>query len=650
MRFLIILIICCLPLGLVAKETYIDENPDWVEVIDLPDIVDERASELRAGARGGIFLHMVDTQAFWDETHRHDYYRVVQEVTDRAGLETAATIQYAFDPVSESVTLTRLEVIRDGTRIDLRDRVEWEVYRRETRLEAGIIDGSLTGVIQVPGLRTGDLIDYSIIRASTPFFPGADRSVRVALEYSDPALYTRHVANWPSDWPFFATTSSDRISHQAVEGDGITRHIWDRRLNLPPRAETDTPVEAAIYGRVQYSDTDSWAGVVEAFQPYYTADYPLTAEWEERVDQIMARFSNPEDRAIAALRLVQDEIRYVSLSVGAGGYLARHPSVVVEEGFGDCKDKSLLLVTMLNRMGIQAEVALTDLDAGHALASRMPSLSAFDHMIVRVVIGGTSYWLDATSSHQGGSINSNVAPDVGFALPLGVGAENALVEVPSTRTMAWLSDVHETFDFSLFGVMIAVETRYTGAAADYWRYELATSALREIDDGFLDFYRSRYPGLERLVPLSFEDGRNENLVSLRERYFLPAPALFENDLRTDFGFGGENYASHIANTINADRQTPYLVGRERIVSHRVDVRNAPIDFIPPDSLRLSNPAFLFTFSGKSKPDGGMTLNWMYRTKARIMAPEDASQVLRHARDVGDNFFYSWSLEPDEVKH
>ena len=44
-----------------------------------------------------------------------------------------------------------------------------------------------------------------------------------------------------------------------------------------------------------------------------------------KVDQIAADHATPDARAYAALRLVQDEIRYVSLSVGAGGYFARPP-------------------------------------------------------------------------------------------------------------------------------------------------------------------------------------------------------------------------------------------------------------------------------------------------------------------------------------
>lgn len=47
------------------------------------------------------------------------------------------------------------------------------------------------------------------------------------------------------------------------------------------------------------------------------------------MEAIALAHATPEARAFAALRLVQDELRYVSLSVGAGGYFARSPVEVI---------------------------------------------------------------------------------------------------------------------------------------------------------------------------------------------------------------------------------------------------------------------------------------------------------------------------------
>ena len=51
---------------------------------------------------------------------------------------------------------------------------------------------------------------------------------------------------------------------------------------------------------------------------------------------------------------MQDEVRYLGLENGISAYKPSSPNKVYNQRFGDCKDKSLLLVTMLNQMNIEA--------------------------------------------------------------------------------------------------------------------------------------------------------------------------------------------------------------------------------------------------------------------------------------------------------
>src|SRR5690606_21899698 len=146
-------------------------------------------------------------------------------------------------------------------------------------------------------------------------------------------------------------------------------------------------------------------------------------------------------RAFAALRLVQDELRYVSLSVGAGGYWARKPQEVIASGFGDCKDKALLLAVILKRLGIEAAVALTDVDAGPALPEEVPMLGAFDHAIVRIRHDGASHWVDPTASHQGGGFSTAAPPPFAWALPLTGPDQRGLEPIPVTPEQGWSTDV-----------------------------------------------------------------------------------------------------------------------------------------------------------------------------------------------------------------
>lgn len=103
-------------------------------------------------------------------------------------------------------------ILRDGQVIDLKARVAPRVHRRETRLEAGIIDGTLTAVVQVPDLRVGDVLDQARLLESRPLVGGAERRGSSWLEWSRPVVLSRTQLTWPRDLPLEPGAMPDRIT------------------------------------------------------------------------------------------------------------------------------------------------------------------------------------------------------------------------------------------------------------------------------------------------------------------------------------------------------------------------------------------------------------------------------------------------------
>jgi Domain of Unknown Function with PDB structure (DUF3857) len=88
-----------------------------------------------------------------------------------------------------------------------------------------------------------------------------------------------------------------------------------------------------------------------------------------------------------AARWVQSKIRYVAVEAGEGGYVPRAPSVVARRLWGDCKDKSFLLIALLARLHVAALPVLTrPLNLG-AIDPDFPSPILFDHVIVAIPAG-----------------------------------------------------------------------------------------------------------------------------------------------------------------------------------------------------------------------------------------------------------------------
>ncbi len=640
--FSLVLAVCLSVLPLGAQTLSLTKDPAWVDLVPIP----EGTPALRAEVEGGQFYLLSDHQLRWEGEVKHSWNRVVAEVTDRAGLEELATIRLDFDPSHETVSLTRLQIHRGDQVIDLKDSVSPQIYRRETRLEEGIIDGTLTAVVQVPDLRVGDVLDQATLLESRPVVGGPEHSGSSWLEWSTPVVLSRTLLTWPKDRPLELGPLPDRVTYTTTDlGDGTLRHEWRREDHVPPPEEEGVPFEVIPDALLRFSDTRDWTPLTQALAPHYTRDYPLPPDWEARVDAIARDYATPDARAFAALRLVQDELRYVSLSVGAGGYFARTPEEVIAAGFGDCKDKSLLLRVILNRLGIAAAVALTDLDAGYGLPEELPTPYVFDHMILRATLDGRAVWMDPTGSHQAGGLGTATQPDYGYALAVTDGPA-ALERMEVSQDGTWVQDVREDYVFSMFGVTLTVETRHRRGSADGARARWATTPVSQIGRDFLDYYESRYPGLTMTAPPRMQDDPEANLVTVTESYFLPAPALDRNGLRQDFAFAREGLTEAFPDRLTPPRRLPLYVGGPWVTSHEVRIRNAPIEFIAPDPVTISNPAFDFSLATEVSDGGNMTLRWRYAPKIRAVSVPQAEAIMADVAAVRDATWFSWDLSPE----
>jgi transglutaminase-like putative cysteine protease len=642
MRLLSFAIALCLALPLDAQTLALAEDPPWVDIAPIP----EGTPALRAEVEGGQFFLLSDHQLNWQGDTKQSWKRVVAEVTDRAGLEELATIQMDFDPSNETASLTRLMIHRGGQTIDLKPTAQPQVYRRETRLEEGIIDGTLTAVVQVPDLRVGDVLEQATLLETRPMIGGAERSGGSWLEWSTPVVLSRTALTWPGDMALEIGPLPDSVIHSTTDlGSGLVRHEWRRENHIPPPEEEAVPDAVIEDALLRFSESRDWTPLTAALAPHYTADYPLPPEWEARIDQIARDHPTPEARSYAALRLVQDDLRYVSLSVGAGGYFARPPLEVIASGFGDCKDKSLLLRVLLDRLGVKAAVALTDLDQGYGLTEELPNPFVFDHMILRATLQGRTVWMDATGSHEGGGLGTAAQPDYGYALAITDGPA-ALERMDVTPDGTWAQEVHEDYRFALMGVFLNVTTVNVTGAADSARARWATTPASQIAREYLDFYDDRYPGLTEAKPPRMADDRAQNRVTIEESYFLPFLALDRNGLRQDFVFAVPGLMDRYPSPDARPRRMPLSVGGPWSLVHRVTVAGAPIEFIPPEDVRISNPAFDFSLEGRAGESGAMGLTWTYAPKVNSVPATDAASVLQDADAARDATWWSWDLTPD----
>jgi len=128
------------------------------------------------------------------------------------------------------------------------------------------------------------------------------------------------------------------------------------------------------------------------------------------------------------------DIRYFGAELGVNTHRPTAPDKVLAQRFGDCKDKVLLLISLLRRLDIPASPVLVSTSFRGGIGELLPSPLAFDHVIMRVAMPGVFFWLDATRSHQTGTLAHRQSIR-GWARGYGLGDTTAtLTDLPSPTT------------------------------------------------------------------------------------------------------------------------------------------------------------------------------------------------------------------------
>ena len=385
--------------------------PNWV--VDAGPITPSEAK-----AEGLILL---DRQQKVEKDRTWTYSDLAFHATASEQLTGMGNVTLNWHPEKGDLVIHRLEIIRGDQIIDVtKGSTKFTILRREQNLERQWINGILTATAQIEGLKVGDILrtTYSVSFAD----PALGGNVEFSLPLlAEPAKVERSTLRiiWPQDQPLKWRTSIKDVPFSLTKSGNFNKLLITQPLAKQAEQAARAPVRFAPPLHVEASSFANWIAVSKSAAPLYDTEglIPTGSQLSERIAKIAASTTDPKLRAAAALRMVQDEIRYLFNGQTQGNYVPQKPMETWEKRYGDCKAKTILLTAILRSLGIEAEPALVHSRLGDLLPGRLPSFGAFDHVIVRAVIDGSIYWLDGTM------IGTRLAdlsdtPTFGHALPV----------------------------------------------------------------------------------------------------------------------------------------------------------------------------------------------------------------------------------------
>jgi hypothetical protein len=494
--------------------------------------------------------------------------RTVLEVVTPEGLQRTGGFDVVYRPDCERVVIHHVRVHRNGQVREAGRPEAFEIMRREVDLERASYDGRLTAHMVISDLRVGDVVDTAYSITGDPPTLRGRFSILQPLQWSVPAAESRVIVHAPAERRLVAKTYGAPAEHAEQTTAGVTERTWRTRNTPAWRDEDDAPSWWIGHSAVLVTDDVSWAEVADLFRPAYDCAIAagLPPELEAAAERIEAASPDPQDRIPAALRLVQAELRYHAVSIGDGGFVPRSCDRVWSGRFGDCKDASVLLTSLLRRLGADAVPTLVHTSDGWRRHDDPPHPLAFNHCIVRVRHAGRDWWLDPTEAPQAGRLERLGQPRLGWALPLVEGAQLVSMGEDALETSEETREVWRFGDRPSSDVELEVRSVHRGWNADGFRRFLRSEGVEGVSRRFREHEEREYGGLTMVEPVLVSDHEGDNEVEILERYRLHQAWVRSPDGKTaTFSIADLILGPNLTTPEAPARRSPIDLGRPRRV-------------------------------------------------------------------------------------
>ncbi len=352
---------------------------------------------------------------------------VFQPLSDAAA---AGARQYGFvyEADRQVVQLRGAKIYRANGKVD--EAIEWGEGPADDPA-ISMYTSARVFYVQFPRLEAGDVVELRYrLDDVTPRNEFNDYFGDIVyLQNTEPTQNAEYVLITPKTRSlYFDSRVPDlKQSSSEVGNQRIHRFFAEKIAALQP--EPAMPPLPETLGFVHVSTYKTWKDLGHWYWGLIKDQFDLDEETRRLARKITEGKKTEIDKVKAVYDWVTKNTRYVALEFGIYGFKPRRCVQTVSRGWGDCKDKATVLVTLLNELGIHSTIVILRTQMRGDFYSKLPSFAPFDHAIA--YIPSLNLFLDGTAEHTG--INELPQMDTG-AIGLLVNEGNAeIARLPQSQ-------------------------------------------------------------------------------------------------------------------------------------------------------------------------------------------------------------------------
>jgi hypothetical protein len=242
-------------------------------------------------------------------------------------------------------------------------------------------------VLRIPASDPGNIVAYEYEVEERPLVL-EDNWV---FQEESPVRESHYSLQLPSGWEYRASWLNSPETKPTQSGSGPQWTVSDVK---GIRSEEDMPPFSGVAGQMIVSffppggpaanGFTSWQQMGRWYVNLTSGRRDASPEIKQQVSLLTASATTPLAKMNAIAQFLQQDIRYVAIELGIGGFQPHAAPEVFLHRYGDCKDKVTLMSSMLHEIGIDSYYVLINTRRG-SVTPEMPAHSdGFNHAILAI--------------------------------------------------------------------------------------------------------------------------------------------------------------------------------------------------------------------------------------------------------------------------
>ena len=340
---------------------------------------------------GSVFEQLKESVRFENDGSGVRETTAAIRIQSQAGVQAFGQLVLGYSAATEDLKIDYVRVRTPDGQVTETPASSAQDFAPEVLQEAPMYSDFRQRHVSVVGMRPGVILEYHVVTTVKPLATG-----EFWYEYSFPEGYALIDGTLQIDIPKSREVKIKSPDHKSeVREDGDRRiYTWSVKNFVPDRKKreqeepNDTP-------DVQLSSFTDWQQIATWYAKLQSGRAVPDDTIKKKASELTRNATTPEEKTRRLYDFVAQNIRYVSLSFGVGRLQPHAASEVLQNGYGDCKDKHTLLQAMLAAEDIKSYPVLIHSD--RKLDQDVPSPAQFDHLITAVKFGENLTWLDSTA-------------------------------------------------------------------------------------------------------------------------------------------------------------------------------------------------------------------------------------------------------------